>query len=516
MDCGGIGGGMKRKRVHDIVIPFGFVFLAAFVFFSVWGWASVGPAREWRQGACAQSAPLTASCRSTGTATVTGAFVHADENDPDGTAYGVTYTGHGRIPDYSVVYRWGSTASGMVPIPKKDQIIGVTTWQGRPVFLSFSGLTVTVSTPPDKDTLLVTGFMAVAALAAVCTALIGRPSPQSRKALLALKVVDWIWLPLLVAGFVLVSVHVYELGLAAIEAGGGIAFFVSQALRVRLVFATRRGWPSVGDDASTPPPPGAQAERENRPASASRRGCPLTESDQHWVESQLVTLAERFHLLLAQQPMTVPRKGFYPMDYSTETLMVQELARKMCASMDVDFESIRLLPAGEPQDRAPDTEETGEPYAGHYSERTYDPGTGLFAMTLGPELGSEPALLTAVIAHELGHIRLREEAAPSLARWRLEQRVDLLVIALGLGLFGANVSFTRPGRLAGPATSLGGLSPQMYGYALACMAWLRDEHDPAWASSLSTQVREQFSRSLRYLSEHAGGGGLPTLVEFLP
>lgn len=506
---------MKKKRVHDIVIPFGFVFLAAFVFFSVWGWASVGPAREWRQGTCAPNAPLTASCRSVGTATVTGTFVHADDNDPDdGTAYGVTYTGHGRIPDYSVVYRWGSTASGMVPIPKKNQVIDVTTWQGVPVLLSFSGLTVTVSTPPDKDTLLVTGFMAVAALAAVCTALIGRPLPESRKALLAVRVVDWIWLPLLVAGFVLVSAHVYELGLAAIEAGGGIAFCVSQALRVRLVFATRRGWPTVRDDASTPPPPGAQAERENKPASSPRRGCPLTESDQRWVESELVALAGRFDLSLEQQPILVPHKGFYPMDYGTGTLMVQELARKLCASTSVGFGTVRLRLTGEPQDRPLVADAADEPYAGHYSERTYDPETGLFSITLEPELGSEPALLTAVIAHELGHIRLRDEAAPSLARWRLEERVDLLVIVFGLGLFGANVSFTRPGRPGLPPTSLGGLSPQMYGYALACMAWLRDDQDPAWASSLTAQAREQLSRSLRYLSEHAGGGGLPTLVEF--
>ena len=501
----------RTRPAHDIVIPFGFLFFAAFVFFSAWSWISIEAAEAWRGETCAPNAPLTASCRYVGTATVTTTFVHLAQETDDANVYGVTYTGHGRIPNYSVTYSWGSTPHGMVPLPKKGQVIDVTTWRGTPVYLNFSGLTATVSTPPDKDTLLVAGFMDVAALGAVCTALIGRPMPHTRKALVALRVVDWIWLPLLVSGFVLVAVHVYPLGLLAIEVGGGIAFVASQALRVRLAIRSRGGRTFVHDDPASPPPPGAQAERARRQQRS--HDCPLPASEQHWVELELTTLSSKLGTSRTDHPVVVPHPGFYPMDYGlTNTLMVDELTRKLCGVMKVDFGSlsVRLVDETTPhtRDAVP-----GEPYAGHFSAQTYDPQLWRYVIELDRELAANPPLLTAVIAHEIAHVRLRSYRDRISGGHNVEERADLLVIACGLGLFGGNVRFKQHPELPDDrSTSLGGLSPQMYGYALACAAWLREDHAPDWIDALDSPVNKELKRSLRYLTEHAGGGGLPTMT----
>jgi hypothetical protein len=88
-----------------------------------------------------------------------------------------------------------------------------------------------------------------------------------------------------------------------------------------------------------------------------------------------------------------------------------------------------------------------------------------------------------------------------------------LVIAFGLGLFGGNVRFKQHPELPDDrSTSLGGLSPQMYGYALACAAWIREDRTPDWIDSLDFPVNKEVKRSLRYLTEHVGGGGLPTMT----
>jgi hypothetical protein len=504
--------GRRPRRVHDAVIPFGFLFFAAFVFFSVWSWIAIGPAEAWRGQPCAADAPPTASCRSVGTATVTGTFVHsAAQTNGANTIYGVTYVGHGRIPDYSVTYTWGSSPIRMTPIPKKNQEIGVTTWQGRPVYLTFSGLTATVSTPPDKDAFLVAGFTAVAALGAVCAALIGRPLPYHRKALAALRIVDWVWFPLLLVGFVLVAVHVYAPGLVMIEAGGGIAFLAGQALRVRLVFATTDGWTSLHDDPASAPPPGARAERAPR---QREHDCPVNRDDQGWVEIELTALVSQLRISRKTHPMIVPHKGFYPVDYGlADRLVVDELARKLCGIMLVDFEalSIRLV-----DETAPRTDDAipGEPYPGHFSARTYDADTRKYLLELDRDLTANPPLLTAVLAHELAHIRLRGNPERTIAARRLEQRADMVVIAYGLGLFGGNVRLNQDpdGLPDASPTSLGGLTPEMYGYALACASWLRGEEEPDWAGSLDSPVRDELARSLRYLAAHAGGGGLPTMT----
>lgn len=225
----GAVGRARRWRSRGIVFPLGLLLFAAFAYFSVWGWLSVGPAREFETERCAADAPMSASCRTDGAATVTGTSKRT-MNAGRGVVYGITYIGQGRIPDGSATYISGDGAS---PLPAKNQLIDVTTWQGKPVYLRFDGTTVTVAMPPDRDTAMVALFADISAFGAVCVALVGRPLPSNRRMLPVLRFIDWVWLPGLVAGYLLVSARHCLPGFAVIDVAGASAFLVSEALRLR-------------------------------------------------------------------------------------------------------------------------------------------------------------------------------------------------------------------------------------------------------------------------------------------
>lgn len=502
----------KRKRGRGVVLPFGLLLFAAFAYFSVWGWLSIGQARAFRSERCAADAPISAPCRTDGTATVTGTFAHYMPSSHGGTLYGITYTGHGRIPNAQATFTWGN---GRSPLPAKNQVIDVTTWQGTPIYLSYGGTTVTVNTPPDRDPALVAGFADVAALAAVCAALLGRPLPYTRRALRALRVVDWIWLPGLVAGYLCVSFHFYRTGFAVIDVAGGGAFLVSEALHLRLLIAPTKFGIHVGDDPDSPPSPGLRAERERRRRAAA--ACPVAPSDQRWIESELSDLCARFDIAPGGHEAVVPGRDFYPVAYDGRSLEVQELVRKLCGVMGVDFEMLWVRLVEPTATRATLAESRMAPYSGHHSPDTFDPETELDVIDLDRTLADEPPVLTAVLVHELAHLRLGSEPEDAEGRAepesRREQQADLLGIAFGLGLFGANLSFRAPRQLGETGSvSLGGLDRAMYGYALACWTWLRDERNPQWANKLGPVPRRHLDDGLRYLGRVAGGGGLPTLT----
>ena len=75
---------------------------------------------------------------------------------------------------------------------------------------------------------------------------------------------------------------------------------------------------------------------------------------------------------------------------------------------------------------------------------------------------------------------------------------------LGLGLFGARAT-SRPELDRGQfrATSLGGMEPAEYSYALAYNAWLNGERAPSWVNALDTAYRAEFERAIRYLDQVA-------------
>jgi hypothetical protein len=55
----------------------------------------------------------------------------------------------------------------------------------------------------------------------------------------------------------------------------------------------------------------------------------------------------------------------------------------------------------------------------------------------------------------------------------------------------------------------GYLTEPMFGYGLACLAWLREETGPGWASAVDANPRSALKRGLRYLARNATPGQFP-------
>ena len=123
--------------------------------------------------------------------------------------------------------------------------------------------------------------------------------------------------------------------------------------------------------------------------------------------------------------------------------------------------------------------------------------SGRFTIAIDRENLSNPINFIGTIAHELAHVKL-------LGEERIEQNdemlTDLLTVFMGYGIFTANSAFefyTRTDRWG--YQSRGYLKIEEWGYALAVLAYLRNEEAPDWSTHLNVRIRPEFKKSLRYM-----------------
>jgi len=109
------------------------------------------------------------------------------------------------------------------------------------------------------------------------------------------------------------------------------------------------------------------------------------------------------------------------------------------------------------------------------------------------------------MAHELAHQRLLGEGCANPHAFDNELLTDLTAVYHGFGVFLANNPRKSTGELGyWPGTELYRpeyISEPMLGYALAHIAWFRDESRPAWAKSLRWAPHSVFKQGLRYLEK---------------
>jgi hypothetical protein len=115
-----------------------------------------------------------------------------------------------------------------------------------------------------------------------------------------------------------------------------------------------------------------------------------------------------------------------------------------------------------------------------------------------------PADLVGIMAHELAHQRLLGERRYKSDNFDNELLTDLTAVFHGFGVFLANNPRRSPGLNRWPGTNLYRpeyISEPMLGYAMAHIAWMRDERHPPWAKHLRWAQRAVFKQGLRFLNE---------------
>lgn len=240
--------------------------------------------------------------------------------------------------------------------------------------------------------------------------------------------------------------------------------------------------------------------------------CPVSDRERAWIADNMAWFRDQFGNGPLGTPVIVPTSTYFPPPFSGSDGDVRALVSKVAGYMGVEAEVAveisddvdhvrelqRILPAA--------SESRG-------AAGTYTAGAGgRPVITIDRSNVSDPVRLVAVIAHELGHVRLLGEGRIGAGRADGEPLTDLVTVYLGLGIFTANAAFefsrTMPdlsARRTGGwrAQRLGYLTEQMFGYALACYAVERAEPDPPWARYLDTNPRVYLKHGVQYLRHGA-------------
>lgn len=234
-----------------------------------------------------------------------------------------------------------------------------------------------------------------------------------------------------------------------------------------------------------------------------RPTCPCDPAAKDWVEARLQWLVDEFpDTAFTGRPVVLPTPEFFPDPYDGSKRAVRVLLDRVCEYMDVipDLVALKFVAdAG----KIWMVNEAGQGIAG--AAGTYEEGKRKFIIRIDESGLDHPMGLVGTTAHELAHVRLLGESRIMREEFDNELLTDLMTVAFGLGIFLANTPRNWDSDLKKwPDTDLNRpeyMSPPMFGYALAHLAWHRGEEWPDWARHLNWSVRGEFKQALRYLQK---------------
>ncbi len=242
-----------------------------------------------------------------------------------------------------------------------------------------------------------------------------------------------------------------------------------------------------------------------------RATCPCDPAAKAWIEERLQWLNEEFEdSALAGRPVILPNGKFFPDPYDGSKKSVRSLLDRVCGYMDVVPELVALKFVSE-VGKLWLVNEAGQYLPG--AAGTYEEGRRKFIIRVDTSGIDNPMALVGTLAHELAHVRLLGEGRIGIDAYDNELLTDLTVVFFGLGVFLANSPRNWDSDYSTwPETDLRKpeyLTPPMFGYALAHVAWHRGERKPPWAKHLNMAARANFKQGLRYLSATGGSSFRP-------
>lgn len=229
--------------------------------------------------------------------------------------------------------------------------------------------------------------------------------------------------------------------------------------------------------------------------------CPCDTAAKAWIEKRLHWLHKEFddHAFNGRR-LVLPTADFFPDPYDGSEEAVRVLMERVCGYMDVAPHLVALKFVAN----------AGKMWlvndAGQYlphAAGTYAEGEEQFEITIDRAGLDSPMGLVGTMAHELAHLRLLGESRIKHTVYDNELLTDLTVVFFGLGIFLANVPRNWDSQYKKwPGTTLHRpeyMTPPMFGYALAHLAWFRGEEKPAWARHLHLNARPSFNEGVRFL-----------------
>lgn len=221
----------------------------------------------------------------------------------------------------------------------------------------------------------------------------------------------------------------------------------------------------------------------------------------------LAWCVDRFGEAPLRRPVVEPTDAFFPGPYPGTRPHVQRTVEQVSGYLGISTGRFTLEVAADQDTPAQPDAMPLFPLrravaAGHYQQRD-----GRGHIRIDPAQTRDQARLVAVTAHELCHeLLLGAGGVPGADGEDHEPLTDLLTVYTGFGIFTANAAFDFQAYRAGGwrTSTLGYLNEAMFGYALACYAWMRGESEPAWTRFLDTNPRGYLKQGTRFLARTAG------------
>lgn len=232
--------------------------------------------------------------------------------------------------------------------------------------------------------------------------------------------------------------------------------------------------------------------------------CPVDRAPKEWLEERLLWLTEEFDSnAFTDKPVVLPTPEFFPDPYDGSKSSVRDMLDRICGYMGIVSSQIALRFFTEPRNLYFVNEHGEALPAG--AAGLYEEGKRKFIVRIEASQLSNPSDLVGTIAHELAHVLLLGEGRVLREQYDNELLTDLTALFHGFGIFLANSPRNWAGQYScWPGTDLRKpeyMTPPMFGYALAHLAWHLGEEKPSWAKQLRMGARANLSQGLQYLQK---------------
>jgi tetratricopeptide (TPR) repeat protein len=232
--------------------------------------------------------------------------------------------------------------------------------------------------------------------------------------------------------------------------------------------------------------------------------CPVESGVKRWTELRMQWLLDQFgKARLKNKSVMLPTDDFFPEPFDGSADSVRTIFKHVSHYMGIDSDSIELK-----------IHQPSHPSYFNTNFNQLSPNwTGLYELhgdtetiVLESTTVIDPESLVATISHELAHSLLLSPKRISSQEEDFELLTDLTTVFFGMGIFTANVAFRdksfHTGNVHGWTMSKQGyLTPEMWSYALALYAWLRNEKNPTWIHYLKSPIRSTCQKGIAYLSK---------------
>lgn len=261
-----------------------------------------------------------------------------------------------------------------------------------------------------------------------------------------------------------------------------------------------------------------------RPTEAT---CPVDPERKAWIEQKMLWLRDQFGVEGARGEIVLPGRSFYPADYQGTPGQILDIVGRVGQVMGMEPDRLTVQFFDGSTEKAANSKNQLTSRAGsRHAVGRYRVRDGREYIEIDTAEAGDPAILTAIVAHEIAHARLLGEDRYSSKREDNERLTDLTALFLGMGIFVANASIHFKKTVHGWSVEpLGDLSERMlmgqgdfqyghlgyleepdYGYAFGCLCGLRRETDPAWAAALDPALRVLLRRTLAFFKASVAGG----------